>query len=269
MTLGDLTNAVFTEYKTPVAGTSALSIDYVEDIINAVYFGVFNSPELRSYSKKAEKTFQTKANQKLGADLLASAVTVVLDDSSDWPATGTVCIDKKDFFAYTANDLVLTLSGVTGVDVDHDEGDAVELSYAAPSDIDEQQNIELHSGANVYTYTDPEKYFTPSSYDYRSFTIYKTRLYAPIADSQIATLFYNTKLTALATPATDKPTLIPGRHRYDLLVSGAVERIGVRDDMRTGWDWHAENFKKAKKLFIAEMNNPARSLNSNRPSKYD
>lgn len=69
---------------------------------------------------------------------------------------------------------------------------------------------------------------------------------------------------------TDKPLFVPGNWRYDLLVSGAIERIGVRDDMRTGWDWHAENYEDKLKAFIAELNNPVKTDSPNRrPSVYD
>lgn len=270
MTLGDICNAVLTEYKEPITGSNAVPLDYVEDMVNTVYFDIFNRPELQSYKRETDYTFMSKAEQLVGAGgVLSGAVSLLLDDSSLWPATGTACINNRDFFAYTAN-AANTLTGVTGIQADHDEGDRVELSYALPTDIDAQllRNPLYVEGAE-YTYLPPSQYFQADRHSL-CFTVFKGRLYVSATDIQTFTLFYEATLTAMSTPATDKPTMIEGKWRPGLLVSGVVQRIGVRDDMRTGWDWHAQKYENDLKMFIAHQNNPVRSEHpSRRPSVYD
>ena len=270
MTFTEICSAVLTEYKEPVAGSSAVPLDFVEDMVNTVYFDIFNKPELRSYRREDEHTFPTFENQLIAdAGISIGDITVDLDDSSEWPATGTACINKSDFFAYTANDLATELSGVTGVQVDHDGGERVELGYDLPTTIDEQLLKSVAVTGLLYNFIPPSQYFTVMGVYGRTYTILEKKFYSSISTASTVNMIFEAKLTALSAVG-DKPAMLDGKWRPSLLVSGVIQRIGVRDDMRTGWDWHANNYETKLKQFIAEQNNPIRSEHpSRRPSIYD
>ena len=269
MTFTDICSAILQEYKEPITGSNAVPLDYVEDMVNVVYFDVFNRPQLRAYNKEGDHPFAIKANQKLGEDVTVGEAAIDLDDSSLWPATGRFCVNNQDFIDFTANDLVLTLTCTTGtVKLTHSSGETCELAYSLPSDIDNQKAIGLAVGGTPYSFKRPDLYFNDYEPTYNNFTILESYLYVSSGVAANCLMTYYKKITALSA-TTDKPAFILGNWRYDLLVSGTIERIGIRDDMRTGWDWHSANYKEKLKMFIAELNNPVRSNTSRRPTVWD
>lgn len=267
MTLGDLTNYILTEYKEPIAGSLEMSVDNVEDKINETYMDIFNSPELVSFDKRSTYSFSVVEDQLLDGDILAGAVTLNLVDASEWPNTGYACIDGHDFFTYTGKSSN-QLTGVTGLKTNHLSNENVKLGYSVPADIN-YGGIEnpILTSLVPYTYVEPGSFFNNTlSFSY---TIFKNKIFVSSSDSRIFSFFYEVLLTALST-TSDKPSLIPGSFRPALLGSGAIAKLGVRDDMRSGWDYHFQRYQVELKKFIAKQNNPVKSRpGATRPTIYD
>lgn len=273
MTLGEIAASVLNEYKEPVAGSSAMSLHTVYDKINEVYLDIYNRPEDDAYLREASYTFSVVPERKLASNLSVGAIEAVLDSSVGFPnAARTVLVDRKDFVQYTTNDLTTTLSGVTGVDVDHLAGAPVQLGYPISqiTDIDEQELNVLFVNGIKRKFLEPSVWLGTPHYLMNTFTIFNGNIFLDGGViGQNAIFVYNKKLTLL-TAADQKPTLIPGKFRPGLLVSGAIVRMGVRDEMRTGFEWHQNRFNEQINQFYAFANNRVQSKGPiMRPSIYD
>lgn len=274
MTFTEICSAVLTEYKEPVTGSNAIPLDVVEDAVNSVYMDIFNEPEDDSYLREANYEFPTVADGVLDGALAVGAVTIVLENSNDFPnAARKILINGREFAAYAANDVgTETLSGVTGVQTTHEDGEKVRLGYplSAITDIDEQEINVLYIDGIPHSFKEPSVWLNVSGAQNRHYTIFDGYFFLPeTTAAQDVQVIYNKKLTLMS--ATDsKPSLIPGKFREALLVSGAVTRIGVRDDMRTGFDWHQGRYMRELKKFYAFANNRIKTKGAlMRPSVYD
>lgn len=273
MDLEDIASLVLDEFKEPVTGSNAMPLDRVYDKINAAYFDIYNEAEDDSYMREGDYTFMTVADGKLDGALAAGDTTITLEDSSGFPnATRSVLIDNKDWAQYTTNDLATDLTGVTGIDVAHVDGKTVRLGYPISSitDMDEQEVGGIFIEGLLYEYQEPALWLNVTFADYRHFTIFEDNIYLPeTSAAQIATMIYNKKVVPL-TVTTAKPTLIPPKFREALLVSGGVMKLGARDEMRTGFDWHEARYHRELKKFYAWANNRVKSKGPRtRPSIYD
>lgn len=273
MNLGEITSAVLNEYKEPVTGSAAVPLDTVVDAVNSTYMDVFNESEDDAYLREANFEFPTVADGVLDGDLAIGAVSITLENSSGFPdATRKMLIGGTDFADYTGNDLATTLSGVTGVQLTHDSGQRVRLGYPLSNitDIDEQEINAVYVDGLKFSFKEPSTWLNVEDFQYRFFTIFDEYFFLPqTTQAQPVQIIYNKQLT-LMDLTTDKPTLIPGKFREALLVSGAVTRIGVRDDMRTGFEWHQERHRREVKKFYAFANNRVKTKGPNRrPSVYD
>ena len=274
MTLGALSALVLREYKEPVAGSVAMELDAVEDAINAIYLDIFNEPEDDAYLREGNFEFPTIADGTLEGALAVGAVTIVLENSDAFPnATRLILINGREFAQYTVNTVATeTLSGVTGVQTTHDDGERVRVGYPFSSitDIDEQEINVVYVDGLVYSYKEPSTWLSVADRQYRHYTIYNGYFFFPeTSAAQDVQIIYNRALT-LMTLTSDVPTLIPNKFREALLVSGAVMRMGVRDDMRSGYDWHEKRYYRELKKFYAAMNNRIKTKGPVvRPSIYD
>jgi len=274
MTFGDLCSLVLREYKEPVTGSTAVSLDLVEDMVNTTYYDIFNEPADASYLREANYEFATIPDAYVGSGGIAvGATSIVLQDSSNLPnAERKVLINGREFATYTSNDLATTLSGVTGVQTAHSEGESVQVGYPLSdiTDIDEQEINSVRVDGVEYKFKDPSVWLNVSSYQYQHYTIFDGYMFFPrTSAAQYVQMIYDKKVTLMAN-TTDKPTLIPNKYRVPLLVSGAVAKIGVRDDMRTGWDYHKNEFNTTIKKFYATGNNRIKTKTPiRRGSVYD
>lgn len=275
MTLGDMAAAVLNEYKEPVAGSSAMSLDSVYDALNWTYLDVFNEPTDNTYLREADYTFPTVPDQQTNGAIVAGATSIVLENSDAFPnATRNILLDEKDWATYGVNTVATeTLSTVTGVSVDHASGTWVQLGYplSSISDIDEHEIRSVTVDGIKYDKVTATQWLDVSQNRYRKYTIFKEYMYFPrnTAITEV-TVLYNRKITTMTTPATDKPTLIPGKFRPSVLVYGAILKMGIRDDMRTGWEWYEKQHELGKRKFFARGNNEVKSEGPiTRPSIYD
>lgn len=274
MTFTQICSAVLTEYKEPVAGSNAVPLDVVEDAVNSVYMDIFNEPEDDTYLREANYEFPTIADGTLDGALAVGATTIVLESSDNFPnATRKILINSREFAQYTGNTVATeTLTGVTGIETTHDDGETVQVGYPLSSitDIDEQEINAVYVDGIKHEFKEPSVWLNVAGYQYGYYTIFDGYFFFPQTSSaQDVQVIYNKKLT-LMTATSDKPTLIPGKFREALLVSGAISRIGVRDDMRTGWDVHQARYMRELKKFYAGLNNRIKSKGPlMRPSVYD
>lgn len=274
MTLGDLSALVLREYKEPVAGSTAMELDAVEDAINAVYLDVFNEPEDDAYLREANFEFPTIADGTLDGALAVGAVTIVLENSDAFPnATRLILINNREFAQYTTNTVATeTLSVVTGVQTTHDDGERVRVGYplSGITDIDEQEINAVYVDGLIYGFKQPATWLSISDRQYRHYTIYNGYFFFPeTSAAQDVQIIYNRALT-LMTQTSDVPTLIPNKFREALLVSGAIMRMGVRDDMRNGYQWHETRYYRELKKFYSAMNNRIKTKGPiMRPTVYD
>ena len=273
MTFTQICSAVLTEYKEPITGSNAVPLDVVEDAVNSVYMDVFNEAEDDSYLREANYEFATVADGALDGALAVGDTSIVLEDSSDFPsATRKILINGREFAQYTTNDLSTTLSGVTGIGTTHADAEKVQLGYPLSSitDIDEQEINAVFVDGTKYDFKEPSVWLNVPGYQYGYYTIFDGYFFFPETSSaQDVQMIYNKKLT-LMTATTDKPSLIPGKFREALLVSGAIMRIGVRDDMRTGYSWHEGRYYRELKKFYAFANNRIKTKGPlRRPCVYD
>jgi hypothetical protein len=272
MTLGEIASAVLNEYKEPVTGSSAMPLDTVYDKINEVYLDIFNEPADDSYLRESDFTFTCASDTTLNGAVSAGASSITLTDASEFPNTArTILIGGKDFATYTGSNLTTTLSGVSGVDVNHIDGSVVQLGYSlsAITDIDEQLINAVIVNGVPYAYQQPSVWLNTGNNN-QYFTIFEGVLFLPKGvSSQIITIIYSKKLTMMTTSGS-KPTLIPGKYRPGLLVSGAIYKMGVRDEMRTGWEYHNQRYALELKKFYAFANNRIKTKGPIvRPSIYD
>lgn len=273
MTLSQICSAILTEYKEPVAGSNAMPLDVVEDAVNATYMDIFNEPEDDSYLRESNFEFSTVADAKLNGSLAVGATSIVLEDSSAFPnAARKILINSREFATYTTNDLATTLSGVAGVQTTHEDGETVQLGYPLSSitDIDEQEINALTIDGLPCGFKDPSVWLNVQDYKFTHYTIFDGYFFFPqTSQAQDVQIIYNKKLT-LMTETTSKPTLIPGKFREALLVSGGIVRMGVRDDMRTGIEFHKVRYDRELKKFYAMANNRIKTKGALvRPSVYD
>lgn len=275
MTLGEVASAVLQQYHEPVTGSSAMDIDLVYDTINSVYFELFNEPVDLSYYREKSFTFQSVADTTINqtGGVSPGDTSFVVADSTSFPnATRTILIGNTDFATYTGNTVLTnTLTGVSGIDVAQDEGVSVRLGYpiSSISGIDEEQITAVWVNGLRFDYEPPESFLSVDKPHYLKFSILESNLYLPLGTATgIATLTYFQEVVVM-DDVGDKPSLIPGKFRYGLLVHGAVTRLGVRDDLRTGYDWHEAQYEKNKKRFFALGNNRVKTKGANmRPSVY-
>lgn len=273
MTFTQICSAVLTEYKEPVTGSNAVPLDVVEDAVNSVYMDVFNEPEDDSYLREANFEFATVADGTLNGPLAVGAVTITLEDASGFPnATRKIFINSREFATYGASDLSTTLSTVTGVQTTHEDGEKVQLGYPLSSitDIDEQEINSVKVDGTTHKFKDPSVWVGVTGFQYGFYTIFDGYFFFPqTAQAQDVQMIYNKKLTLMSSSG-DKPSLIPGKFREALLVSGAITRIGVRDDMRTGYEWHQQRYYRELKKFYAFANNRVKTKGPIMcPSIYD
>ena len=273
MTFTQICSAVLTEYKEPVAGSNAIPLDVVEDAVNSVYMDIFNEPEDDAYLREANFEFATVADATTNGALVVGDTTITLEDSSDFPnATRKILIDSKDWAQYTTNDLVTDLTVVTGIQHAHADGVKVRLGYPLSSitDIDEQEINAVYIDGLLYKFKQPAVWLNVADSQYRNYTIFDGYFFFPeTSAAQKVGIIYNKELT-LMTATGDKPSLIPGKFREALLVSGAIMRIGVRDDMRSGFEWHEKRYYRELKKFYSFANNRIKTKGPiMRPSIYD
>lgn len=276
MALSDIASAVLQEYHEPVTGSTEMPLDLVYDKINIIYLELFNSPIDLSYYRESRFTFITIQDQTLFADSVVGATSVQITDSTTWPnATRSILLSDREFDIYTANTVAApgTLSGLTALAAPHTAGDPVRISYPLSniSDIDEQELNRLFVDGIPYDFEKPEIFFTVTQSHAFRFTVFQSNLWLPtsVGDSRDATLIYQKKVVPM-TDVAAKPTLIPPKWRPGLLVSGAISRLGVRDEMRTGWDWHQAKYQETTKMFYALGNNRIKSgAPILRPSMFD
>ena len=268
-----LCSLVLNEYKEPVTGSSAVSLDTVKDAINSVYMDVFNEPEDDAYLREGNYEFPIFPDGVLATALSIGDTSIVLESAVNFANSARgLLIEDTDIAAYTGSDLTTTLTGVTGVQAAHDAGVSVRQGYplSVITDLDEQEINVVKVDGITYGFVQPSLWFNSYGSQYNTYTIYNGNLYFPKTTAlQSGSMIYNKELT-LMTNTTDKPALIPGKFREALLVSGAVMRIGVRDDMRTGYEWHEGRYRRELKKFYAFANNRIKTKGPIiRPSVYD
>jgi hypothetical protein len=271
MTFTQICSAVLTEYKEPIAGSSAVPLDVVKDAVNSVYMDIFNEPEDDTYLRESNFEFAITPDSTLNGGLAVGATSIVLQSAVNFPnATRKILINSREFATYGVSDLTTTLSSVTEVQTTHEDGEGVQLGYPLSSitDIDEQEINMVKVDGMHYEFKQPSVWLNRPQYGF--YTIFDGYFFFPeTAQAQNVQMIYNKKLTLMVTDGS-KPSLIPGKFREALLVSGAITRIGVRDDMRTGFEWHQARYYRELKKFYAFANNRIKTKGPlRRPSVYD
>lgn len=269
MTLGDLTSYILNEFNEPVTGSLAMPIDYIEDVINTVYMDIFNSPELNDLDKKAYHSFVGVDDPVIEVDTLVGDLTITLEDSTDYPSTGTVNLRSLEFWNFETN-VANVLGSTEALVLAYTAGTTLKLGYDFPTDAEMSLiSTPIKTEMRELYYSEPNVFFSPSRPPYNNFTIYDGKLYSGISEATNYSFEYEQSLV-LMIDTTSKPTLIPSTFRASLLGSGAIARIGVRDDMRTGWDYHENRYNTVLKQFIARKNKVLRQTSgASRPSIYD
>lgn len=238
LTRGELRNIILIELKEP-ATSEAFPAEMLDGLMNEFYFDIFNQPRKSTYLTEGKDEFQTVADKNLAAPLAAGATSIILNDSSLFPATGRILIDN-DFIDYTANNFVDTLTcGVSAVATAHDNGAQVRSLRPLPADIDSEAAHYLNLDGLPYDYEDYTKMMNQFRSNYMKYAVFQNYIIFPIDNvSHKAILTYKKGVVplAVASDAADamKFSLIPNQFRVSLIVNGVVGKALYLDG-QNGW----------------------------------
>lgn len=274
-TLSELTSAVLLELHEPIAGSEAVPIDLVEDKINEVYSEVFNDQAIKPSARESDISFALANDTTLDGDVAVGAVTIDLVDASNWRSSGKLLL-QGDIITYTGK-TDNRLTGVTGVNVAHSDGDVARQMYlltALASDIhgEQIQYVEVNGipqhpmgWENLVNGID----FMPNTYCIIEGYLLFSRVGLVGGESAGKVLISYVQSVTPMSETTDKPTLFPNSWRRPILVYGACMKIAASDAYRTSWDFWDREFKESKKQYIAFKNGRVRDrANKVRPSVY-
>lgn len=274
-TLSELTSAVLLELHEPIAGSEAVPIDLVEDKINEVYSEVFNDQAIKPSARESDISFALANDTTLDGDVAVGAVTIDLVDASNWRSSGKLLL-QGDIITYTGK-TDNQLTGVTGVNVEHSDGDVARQMYlltALASDIhgEQIQYVEVNGipqhpmgWENLVNGID----FMPNTYCIIEGYLLFSRVGLVGGESAGKVLISYVQSVTPMSETTDKPTLFPNSWRRPILVYGACMKIAASDAYRTSWDFWDREFKESKKQYIAFKNGRVRDrANKVRPSVY-
>lgn len=138
------------------------------------YFSSFEKNGEPPVLLKKEKGFTLVEDTELNGDLSASAVSIVLDDSSDFGSSGAIAIwekDRADYIEFSLNNNTTTLSTLSGHNTAHEDEDTVSLLYKLPSDFEGFRSEEgFEDGVSV---DGQPFFFTSGAPSGNKFTIYE------------------------------------------------------------------------------------------------
>lgn len=153
-------------------------------------------------ARKSETAYDVISATALAANTASGASSVTLDDSSDFEASGAFVVhddNLTDFGEYTGN-AANVLSGVTGLNFAHEDGDQVYAIYALPSTFDSfrgdeecPDGVRMEGGTPLSFTSKPPVGFTYSLYD-NGTTKY---LWLPPGLTGSVQVLYNKKTTTI------------------------------------------------------------------------
>jgi len=275
LTFTELTSLTLQQLHEPVAGSEAVSIDLVEDTLNTVYAEVFTDQTMKQSAREADVSFNVAPDTTLDGAVAVGATSVVLVDATYFPSTGRAML-QGDIISYTGKSSN-TLTGVTGVNVAHVDGENVRAMYnlvTLASDIDLEQIQYLDLNGIPQTPMGYENLLSGINYFPNTYSIYDgylmfNRSSVSTGGSASVCLMTYTQVVTPLSSSSDKPSLIPNSMRVPLLVYGACMKIAASDAYRTSWDWWQKEYDKNLKKYVALRNNRVRDRNNKvRPSIY-
>jgi hypothetical protein len=274
----NLYNKVLQELHEPVStGSEAVPVDLAKDTLNAVYAEAFNDQRIKPSAREADISLQIANDTTLASNSLANAATLTLSDTSTMLPAGKILMGS-DIIAYTANDGVSILSGVTGDEIPHYAGEPVRQLYplaTLASSIDSEQIQYININGIAQTPMALDRTITALSFFPNTYSVYGGHLiFSPQTtvggntSQRQCLIIYTQKVSPLSNDA-DKPSLIPNSWRIPILAYGACMKIAAADAFRTSWDFWKSESEKALSQFIAFKNNRIRDMaNRRRPSTY-
>lgn len=278
MTFGNLQNLVLRELKEPeTVGSEACPIEMVKDKLNEVYADVFNNMNIKPSAREANVSFNVIPDDSLASAAAAGAVTLVLNDSSNFPSSGKILL-QSEIVTYSANNTGTNTLTCTALQIAHSSGEVVQAMYLLSTlgssvDTEMVQLVTVNGIAFSPMMIDRIfniNYYTPFIYAvYQGYLVF-ARGVGSDSGGEVGQGFmvYTQTVTPLSVDA-DKPTLIPNRLRIPLLVYGAAMKIAASDSFRTSWDWWDREYQKALSQYIALKNTRTRDMaNRTRPTLY-
>lgn len=103
--------------------------DYVENLANRVQDTICR--ENKWWFLKAKFLFKSAINTTLDGDVDTADTEIDLTDATDYPTSGAIWVNE-DIITYTGLS-TNQLTGVQGIDLDHDDGEDIEILYNVPS----------------------------------------------------------------------------------------------------------------------------------------
>jgi hypothetical protein len=271
----ELCGFVLQELHEPSTGSEAVPMDLVEDKINAVYAEVFNDQGIKPSAREADISFALSDDTTLDGAVAVGATSIVLRDATNWKTSGKVLL-QGDIITYTGK-TTNTLTGVTGVNVTHQDGETARQMYSLAtlaSDIQAEQIQYIDINGIPQTYMGWENIvngidFFPNSYSvFEGYLLFSRNGTSSGSSASKVFMAYTQSLTPLSADG-DKPTLIPNSWRQPLLGYGACMKIAGADAYRTAWDFWKSGHDEAKAQYIAFKNTRVRDrVNKIRPSLY-
>lgn len=275
-TLANLQQIVLRELREPTTGSEAIPLDLVTDAINQIYTEAFNDQRIKKSARQNTVSFNTAVTDQLSGAVLAGATSITINDASTFRSKGQLLL-LSDIVSYTGK-AGNTFTGVTGVDVDQEDGNIVRQLYPLAdiaSDIDEENVQYLDINGLPQQYMSYENLITSVNFYPNSYGVYKGNLVfsrqSSIGGGAVpgkALMIYTQKVVPM-TSGTDKPTLIPNSFRIPILAYGACYRLAAADSYRMSWDFWKGEYDKALSQYIAFKNNRVSDINNKRrPSIY-
>lgn len=275
-----LQDMVLRELKEPEAvGSEAVPLDLVKDKINEVYFDIFNDQRMKQSARENNVSFNVAADTTLNGNVSVGATSIILTDSTSYLPAGKILL-QNEIVTYTGNNPVTnTLTGVTGVSVQHFSGEVVRQLYpltTIAADIEEESIQLVNINGIPQQFMGYENLISAISYYPNCYTVYKelllfSRQSTATSSGNPAQAFvvYTQKVTLL-TNDTDKPFLIPNSFRVPLLVYGVCTKIAASDAFKQPWDWYKERSDESLSKYIAFKNNRVKDVqNKRRPTVYN
>lgn len=237
LTAEELEIKILRQLKEDITGSEAFPSTLIYDTMNEIYEEVFNQPNKQVNVRTDEHEFETIEDNTLNGAIEPADTSIVLDDSSEYPASGRILIENE-FIDYTANDSLTTLTcSVTAISNNHADGITVRPCYALPSEIDKEKVQHLNIDGLPYDIVDFTTMLNTNISNNRNYAIFDGYILLEKGNDVMGAIFIYTPAMTRMTTGTDITTLIPNNMRVALIVNGSVGKLMIID-MQSGSDYY-------------------------------
>lgn len=142
-----------------LATSSIYSPEYIDQCINDTETDMCDTAKFNFLKDK--ELYNAPADTSLTGDVTTVSTVLPVNDTTNYPTSGAVYIEQ-DIILYTGKTST-TLTGCTGIGINHSSGQVVRPVLALPSNYAKRPVLEVYKGGNskplTYEYIDETDYF--------------------------------------------------------------------------------------------------------------